>query len=101
MAGVVVTLDEPEMGWAQMQELRGALLKVRAATKTSIATSTPRRPGNTCWPPPATRLSIVPTGEIDLRGLFMESAYVKGLLDSSNSRPTSSTSANTRARPNR
>ncbi|MBN1489064.1 MAG: signal peptide peptidase SppA [Phycisphaerae bacterium] len=81
VAAVVLTLDDPEMGWAQMQELREALLAVRAADKDVYCQIESVRSGMYLLASAASRLSIVPTGDIGLMGLHAESPYLKGLLD--------------------
>jgi len=81
VVAVVLTLDEPDMGWAQMQELREALLKVRAADKDVYCHLESATTPQYLLATTANRLSIVPTGEILLMGLYSESPFLKGLLD--------------------
>jgi protease-4 len=81
VVAVALTIEEPEMGWAQMQELREAILGLRAADKEVYCHVESVSNGMYMLASAATRLSIVPTGEIDLMGLYGESAYIKKLLD--------------------
>jgi len=81
VAAVVLTLDEPEMGMGQMQELREALLKLRAADKDVYCHIEEVDAGMYLLASAASRLSIVPTGSIGLMGIHAESPYFKRLLD--------------------
>jgi len=81
VVAVALTIEQPEMGWAQMQELRQALLGLRAADKDVYCHVESLTAGMYVLASAATRLSIVPTGEIDLAGLYGESPYIKKLLD--------------------
>ncbi len=81
VVAVVLTLDNPGMGWGQMQELREAILRLRAADKDVYCHIESAESGEYLLAAAATRLSIVPTGEIGLVGLYSESPYIKPLLD--------------------
>lgn len=81
VAAVILTFDEPAMGWAQMQELREAIRKLRAADKDVYCQIESASQGLYLLASAASQLSIVPTGEIGLMGLHMESAYFKKLMD--------------------
>ncbi|GMU24564.1 MAG: signal peptide peptidase SppA [Phycisphaerae bacterium] len=78
---VVLTFDKPEMGWAQMQELRHAISDLRAADKDVYCYLEEASTGIYQLATAATRISMTPTGELRLVGLYVEQAYFKGLLD--------------------
>lgn len=81
VVAVTLTIEEPEMGWGQMQELREAVLRLRAADKDVYCHVESVETGAYLLATAASRLSIVPTGEIGLKGLYGEGAYLKKLLD--------------------
>lgn len=81
VVAVVLTLDNPQVGWAQIQELREAVLKLRAADKEVYCHGESIGLGAYMLASAATRISVVPTGSVDLAGLYSENAYIKALLD--------------------
>lgn len=78
---VVLTFDEPVMGWAQMQELRAALVKLRKANKDVYCYLEEAGGGLYQLASAASKICLAPAGELDLTGLHVETAYFKGLLD--------------------
>jgi protease IV len=78
---IVVTFDNAEIGWAQMQELRAALEDVRAAGKEVYCYVEEACQGLYQLATVATRIGMPPGGELRLTGLYLEAAYIKGLLD--------------------
>lgn len=81
VVAVALTLEEPMMGWGQMQELRNAILQLRASDKEVYCHVETAETGAYLLATAATRLSVVPTGDIGLKGLYGESPYLKKLLD--------------------
>ena len=69
------------LGWGQMQELRQAILSLRAAKKDVYCYLEEARPDNYLLATAASRICIVPTGEIPLMGMHVEHAYFKNLMD--------------------
>lgn len=78
---VVLTLDDAAIGAAQREELRHAIAQFRAAGKDVYAHSDSMSMGNYALLCGATRLSVVPTGDLWITGMFGEAPYVRGLLD--------------------
>ena len=78
---VVLTFEEPIMGWAQMQELRSALVELRKSGKDVQCYLEEVSGGMYQLASAATRVCIAPGGQIDLTGLHVEAPYFKGLLD--------------------
>jgi len=78
---VVLTFDDAWMGWAQMQELRGALENFRASGKEIYCYLEDASQGLYQLATAATRIVMPPSGELQLTGLYLEATYLKGLLD--------------------
>ena len=78
---VVLTFEEPAMGWAQMQELRSGLSEVRKANKDVYCYIEEVGGGIYQLASAASKICMAPAGEINLTGLHVENAYFKGLLD--------------------
>lgn len=79
---VVVLLEQPTIGSAQGEELRQALARVRAAGKEVIAhADSISGLGQFSLLSAASRVSLVPTGELWVTGLYGESPYLRKLLD--------------------
>jgi protease-4 len=79
---VVILLDQPSVGSAQVEELRQAISRVRSAGKEVIAhaDSIPSLSQYSLLSA-ASRLSVVPTGDLWVTGLYGESPYLRKLLD--------------------
>src|SRR5205814_10378557 len=73
--------DGATIGTAQREELRQALSKVRAAGKEIYAHADELHMGDYALLAGATRLSIVPTADVWVTGLYGEQPYLRGLLD--------------------
>ncbi len=80
VVAVMITVDQPSMGWAQMQELRAAIEQLKAGGKEVFCYV--ESPGALSYllAASASQVSIVPTGQIGLMGLHSESPYLKDLL---------------------
>jgi protease-4 len=80
--GVVLLLDEVDLGLAQIEELRRTMESVRAAGKEVYAhvdnLVTMR---GLALAAGATRISVTPTAIVMINGIDAESPYVRGLLD--------------------
>ncbi|MCK6485571.1 MAG: signal peptide peptidase SppA [Phycisphaerae bacterium] len=79
--GVLVELDEAMLGMAQIQELRGQFEKLRAADKDVWVFSEFMTPGHYLLASSASKVVMIPTGELLLLGLYGEGLYFKNLLD--------------------
>jgi protease IV len=78
---VVLTFANPSLGWGQMQELRQGLLGLRAAKKEVYCYLEEADSGTYLLATAASRICIVPTGEVALMGIHAESTYFKNLMD--------------------
>lgn len=84
--GVYARLDETSRGFATTQELRQAILAVRAAGKTTLAFADSfgeLSPGNEGYYLASAFEQIVlqPVGSVGLTGLAMEEPFARGLID--------------------
>lgn len=81
LKAVVLLFDSPQIGWAQRQEIRQAILDLKASDKDVFALLEEEQGPTYLMAAPATKIFIVPTGGINLVGLHIEQTYLKGLLD--------------------
>ena len=81
VSAVVLTVDQPVMGLAQIQELRAAIAAVRAAGKTVHCHVQTESLGGYLVATAADRIALTPTAGVWLMGLHGEALYLKGLLD--------------------
>ncbi|MBI1373457.1 MAG: signal peptide peptidase SppA [Phycisphaera sp.] len=80
--GVVFIMDGGEsMGWAQVEELRAAMKRVRDAGKPIYAHVDYLTTGRLALLAGASRISVVPTGHVIINGIHGESPYLRGLLN--------------------
>lgn len=78
---VVLMFEEPEIGFAQLQELRQAVAELRAADKDVFAYFEQGGSGVYQLAAAATKVIMPPTGDLQLMGIHSESPYFKALLD--------------------
>ena len=79
---VVIVLDQATVGPAQVEELRQAIGRVRATGKEVIAhADTIGGLGQYTLLTAASRLSVVPTADLWITGLYGESPYLKRMLE--------------------
>jgi protease IV len=78
---VVILHEAGSVGQAQREELRQAMAKVRAAGKDVYTHADSLSMSEYILLSGATRLSVVPTGDLWITGLNVEAPYVRGLLD--------------------
>lgn len=81
LKAVALLFDDPQIGWAQRQEIRQAIHDLKAADKDVYALLEEEEGTTYLMAAPASRVYIVPTGGINLIGLHLEQTYLKGLLD--------------------
>jgi protease-4 len=77
---VVVLAEGAQMGFAQTEELRQAMQKVRAGAKDVFAHSDSMLMGQYVVLSGASRLSVAPTGDLFVLGLHGDALYLHGLL---------------------
>jgi len=78
---VVLSVSDLALGWGQMQELRQAILGLRAAKKDVYCYLEEARPAVYLLATAASKITIVPTGDVALMGMHVEQTYFKGLMD--------------------
>ncbi len=78
---VVLTMEGMPIGTAQIEELRAALAKFKAVDKRVFVHIDGLNMGSLALLSSASDLSLVPTADVWLTGLYAESPYLKGLLD--------------------
>ena len=79
---VVILLEQATVGSAQVEELRQAIARVRGAGKEVIAhADSIGSLGQYALLSAASRLSVVPTADLWITGLYGESPYLRRLLD--------------------
>lgn len=78
---VVFFPDGGTVGSAQREELLQALDQVKAAGKEVYINAASLTTGDYVFAAAATHLSVVPTGDLWITGLYGESPYLRGLLD--------------------
>jgi len=83
----VILLDGASVGTAQKEEVRQAMAKFRAAGKEIYAHSDSMTMGTYALLCGASRLSVVPTGDLWINGMFGEQPFVRGLLDKLGAQP--------------
>src|SRR5438067_13521278 len=77
---VVVTIDGGSLGLAQIEEVRQAIQKLRDAGKNVYANADSLSIGSYVLLCGATRLSVVPTADLWITGLYGEQPYIHSLL---------------------
>jgi protease IV len=78
---VVLTFEKPVLGLGQLQEIRSALKELRAADKDVYCYLEEAGMGIYALASVASKVVMVPSGELRLMGVHLEQAYFKGLLD--------------------
>lgn len=78
---VIFHIDNAQLGFGQIAELRTQIEKLRAADKDVWVLSEGLGNGTLLLGSAASHLIMVPSGEVLFNGLYADSAYFKGLLD--------------------
>jgi protease-4 len=78
---VVVLADSAQVGSAQVEEIRQAMDKVRRAGKEVFVHADSIGMAQYVLFSGASRLSVVPTGDVWVTGVYAEQPYLRGLLD--------------------
>ncbi|REJ71738.1 MAG: signal peptide peptidase SppA [Planctomycetota bacterium] len=79
--GVVLLLGDASFGYAQLEELRAAMERLKAAEKPVYAHADSLTTKNYALLCGASRLSVSPTGDVWVTGMYGEGMYLRGLLD--------------------
>jgi protease-4 len=78
---VVVLMDDAQLGTAQVEELRQAITEISKSGKDVYAHADSLTMHGYALLSAATHLSVSPTGDLWLTGLYAESMYLRGLLN--------------------
>ncbi len=78
---VVLMLSSPELNYSQVEEIREALDRVKAGGKTIYAFSDSLDTKSYSLVVGASRISVVPTGDLWITGIYGEQMYLRGLFD--------------------
>ena len=81
VVAIVVDLQSAALGFAQLQEIHEALTKFAAVDKEVYVHASTLRTGTYALATGASQISIVPTGDLWLTGLYGETPYLRGALD--------------------
>ena len=81
VVAIVVDLQNAMMGLAQLEEIHGALRKFSAVEKDVYVHADSLRTMTYTLATGASHISVVPTGDVWLTGLYSESPYLRGTLD--------------------
>ncbi len=79
--GVILLLDSAQLGFGQVEEVRQAIGRLKEAGKPVYAHADSLTTGAYALLCGATRLSVSPTSDVFLTGLYSEQMYLKGLFD--------------------
>ncbi|HVJ67226.1 MAG TPA: signal peptide peptidase SppA [Caulifigura sp.] len=78
---VILLLDSPSFGFGQIEEVRQAIGRLKEAKKPVYAHADSMTTGTYALLCGATRLSVSPTSDVFLTGIYSEQMYLKGLFD--------------------
>ncbi len=78
---VVFMLSSPDLNYAQVEELREAMDRVKAGGKKIYAFSDSLDTKSYSLVAGANRISVVPTGDLWITGIYGEQMYLRGMFD--------------------
>jgi len=81
VAAIVVDLEEAQFGFGQLKEIHDALRQFSAVDKAVFVHADSLHNGTYAAATGASHISVVPTGDVWLMGLYGESPYLRGALD--------------------
>jgi protease-4 len=81
VVAVVVDLQEAELGLGQLEEIHEALQKFAAVDKEVYVHADSLHTGTYAAATAASHLSVVPTGDVWLTGIYSETPYIRGALE--------------------
>lgn len=81
VVAVVLDVQDAALGMAQLEELHASISKFAAVDKDVFVHADSLTTGTYALATSASRISIVPTGDLWLLGLFGETPYLRGALD--------------------
>jgi len=81
VVALVLDVDGAALGFAQLEEVHAALRRLAAAEKEIYVHADTLTTGTYALATAATHISLVPTGDLWLRGLYGETPYLRGALE--------------------
>lgn len=81
LAAVIFEIEESGLGFAQIQELRTQIEALRAADKPVYIYCETLRPATLLLGSAASKLVLMPRGEVEFAGMYGEGLYFKKMLD--------------------
>lgn len=81
VVAVVLEVEGVQVGFAQLEELRQAISKFKAAGKPVYVHAESLSTRDYALAAAASNISLVPTGDLWLTGLYGEGLYLRGMLD--------------------
>lgn len=81
VAAVIFEIEEAALGFAQIQELRTQFEALRAADKDVYVYCETLHPGTLLLGSAASKLVLMPRGEVEFAGMYGEALYFKNMLD--------------------
>lgn len=81
VVAVILNVENAALGMAQMEEVRKSVEKIKAAGKPVYVHADGIATGEYALASCASDISITPTGDVWLTGIYGESPYLRGMLD--------------------
>lgn len=81
LSAVIFEIEEAGLGFAQIQELRTQFEALRAADKDVYVYCETLHPGTLLLGSAASKLVLMPRGEVEFAGMYSEGLYFKNMLD--------------------
>jgi len=81
VAGVALLMDQPVFGWAQAQEIRAGIDRIRKSGRDVFCHIASPYAGGYLVASACSRVYMVPSGTLGLSGVSAEAMYFKGTLD--------------------
>ncbi len=81
VVALVLDVNGAALGFAQLEEVHAALRRIVAADKEIYVNADTLTTGTYALATAATHISLVPTGDLWLRGLYGETPYLRGALE--------------------
>lgn len=78
---IIFNIEEARLGFAQIQELRSQIEKLKATDKAVLIFCETLTNSRLLLGSAASQLILMPTGEVVFNGFYAEGSYYKGLLD--------------------
>lgn len=81
LQAVIFDIEDAALGMAQIQELRTQFEALKATDKDVLVYCETLSPGKLMLGSAASQLWLLPSGDVDIRGMYGEGSYYKNMLD--------------------